>query len=199
MNKKKLFVMMALVVVLAILGTGTLAYFTTRAVTHNVITSGEIKIRLVETQDLDQDPATPETDYPAQIVEGIMPGKDHSKIVRIENVGPNPAWVRIRMNVEVKDSEGNGLGADALEINYHTGLGDKWVEKNGVYYYKEALESGESTTPLFDTVTFRADMENAYQNARIEISVEAEAIQYQNNTNFDTAWPAGVEILGNIF
>ena len=47
--KKKMYVIAAILVVLAILGSGTLAYFTTRVVTHNVITSGDIDIQLVET------------------------------------------------------------------------------------------------------------------------------------------------------
>ena len=198
MSKKKIIAMMALIIVIAILGTGTLAYFTTRAVVHNVITSGEIKIELVETQDLDNNPATPETDYPEKTVEGLMPGQDHSKIVRVKNVSSNPAWVRIKMTVLVEDSAGKDLGPEALDINYHTGTGEDWLVKDGVYYYKAKLESGESTTPLFDTVSFREDMNNDYQNAEIRIIVEAEAIQYQNNTNFDTAWPDGIEILENL-
>lgn len=197
--KKKLFVIAIAMLLLAGVTAGTVAYFTTKTVAHNVITTGEIDIELVEKQDLDGNPATPETDYPENPVDGIMPGKDHSKIVRIENVGPNPAWVRIKVEVSVKDQAGKELGADKLRINYHTLDTDKWLEKNGVYYYKEKLDPGDRTTPLFDTVAFSETMGNDHQNATISINVQAEGIQYQNNTNFDTAWPADIEILKNIF
>ena len=46
--KNKLLVLGAMVCLIAILAAGTLAYFTTNAVTHNVITSGEIDISIVE-------------------------------------------------------------------------------------------------------------------------------------------------------
>ena len=189
--KKKLFVIAMAMLLLAGVTAGTVAYFTTKTVAHNVITTGEIDIELVETM------KTPEGEKEWDDQTGIMPGQEVSKIVRVHNVGPNPAWVRVKVTKSVK--VGNTiLSDDVLTMNFNT---DQWQYKDGYYYYKEALKAENGiTVPLFTNVHFAgAEMGNDYQNARIEISVQAEGIQYQNNTNFDTAWPTGVEILKNIF
>ena len=47
--KKKLFAIIALLVILTGVVAGTVAYFTGSATAHNVITSGHIDIDLVET------------------------------------------------------------------------------------------------------------------------------------------------------
>ena len=192
MSKKKIIAMMALVIVIAILGTGTLAYFTTRVVTHNVITSGGVNIQLVETQDLDNNPATAETPYPTENLSGIMPGQKVSKIVRVQNLDAN-AWVRAKVVITVKDSNGNVLPEGVVTVNTNN---DNWIPNGDWYYYKDYVPAGGKTeVPLFTQVTFAdVDMDNRYQNATVEISVDAEAIQYANNEEFATAWPAGVVI-----
>lgn len=191
--KKKLFAISALVIALTIIGTGTLAYFTAGNMAHNVITSGEIDIELVETM---KDGKT-EVPYPEDPVSGIMPGTPHSKIVRVENVGSNPAWVRIRVDVAVKAADGDDLGADKLRIDFDT---DKWTYDGGWYYYREVLAPGAKTRPLFETVEFDASMDNDYQNASISIEVKAHGIQYQNNEipeggDITDVWPSGIPIL----
>ena len=201
--KKKLFALAVLVIILAGTVTGTLAYYTAKTVAHNVITSGEIDIQLVETiidkTDSDKDGSTTdEVPYPTDPVGGIMPGEDHSKIVRIENVGTNPAWVRMKVVVEINDRKVDLSDEDSvLALDFNN---TEWEKKGNYYYYKKALTSqgsaGSETVPLFTTVRFAGEeMDNDYQNAKIEISVQAEGIQYQNNTNYATAWPTGVQIL----
>lgn len=192
--KKKLFALAVLVIILAGTVTGTLAYYTTKTVAHNVITSGEIDIALVETQKEGNN----EVPYPENPVGGIMPGQEHSKIVRIENVGTNPAWVRMKVVVEINDRKVDLSDEDSvLALDFNN---TEWEKKGNYYYYKKALTSqgsaGSETVPLFTTVRFAGEeMDNDYQNAKIEISVQAEGIQYQNNTNYATAWPTGVQIL----
>ena len=176
--KKKLFALAIAAIILAGAVTGTVAYYTAKTVAHNVITTGEIDIELVEKQDLDNNPATPETDYPTDPVSGIMPGQDHSKIVRVANTGSNPAWVRIKLikSVKVGDSE---LSPDVLTLDLNT---SDWIEEGGYYYYKNIVAPGGQTAPLFRTVHFAgAEMDNDYQNARIEINVQAFATQVANN------------------
>ena len=192
--KKKLFVLAVLAIILAGMATGTLAYYTAKTVAHNVITSGEIDIALVETQKEGNN----EVPYPEDPVGGIMPGQEHSKIVRIENVGSNPAWVRMKVVVEINDRKVDLSDEDSvLALDFNN---TEWEKKGNYYYYKKALTSqgsaGSETVPLFTTVRFAGEeMDNDYQNAKIEISVQAEGIQYQNNTNYATAWPTGVQIL----
>lgn len=175
--KKKLLVFALLALLVAGTAAGTLAYFTASTVTHNVITTGNIDIELVETMK-DGDEEVP---YPEAPVDGIVPGREVSKIVRVHNVGEHPAWIRVRVDVSVKDENGGALSDAELRLNYHTGSADKWLYEDGYYYYKEALAAGKSTTPLFDTVTFLTSMDNDYQNARISIDVQAQGVQSENN------------------
>ena len=178
--KKKLFALAIAAIILAGAVTGTVAYYTAKTVAHNVITTGEIDIELVEKQDLDNNPATPETDYPTDPVSGIMPGQDHSKIVRVENTGTNAAWVRVKVEAKINGDEVELTDSSVLRIDFDD---TKWIEEDGYYYYEDALVPGGKTVePLFRTVHFDGEgMDNAYQNARIEINVQAFATQVANN------------------
>lgn len=192
--KKKLFVIAMAVLLLAGVTAGTVAYFTTKTVAHNVITSGEIDIELVETM------LTPEGEKEWDDQTGIMPGVTTSKIVRIHNVGSNPAWVRVSVEVEI-----NGKKVDLTEegavltIDFDTT--GKWEKHGDYYYYTEKLQPNtDKTIPLFREVKLLETADNAYQNARIEIGVTAQGIQSQNNEREDdeditSVWPLGVQIM----
>ena len=199
--KKKLFAMAALVLLLAGAVAGTVAYFTANKQTHNVITTGNIEIDLVETMLEDGKEVT----YPEKPVPGLMPGVTTSKIVRVHNVGPNPAWVRVRVDVQIDGRKVDVSAADSpLAIDFDT---TKWEKHGGYYYYIEKLEpkpglTGDwyTVTPLFTAVKLLETVDNAYQNAEIEISVTAEGIQSQNNElaageSITSVWPAGIRIL----
>lgn len=174
MNKKKLFAMMALVIVIAILGTGTLAYFTTRALVHNVITTGGVNIELEETMLNDKGQEIPFVDQT-----GAMPGQEISKIVRVTNKDAE-AWIRIQV-VETIDKKADS--ENVIRINYNLGTAPtQWTEKDGWYYYNKPLANGETTEPLFKGVTLAGrEMDNKYQNKDIVVSVSAQAVQAANN------------------
>lgn len=185
MNKKKLYVMMALIMVIAILGTGTLAYFTTRAVVHNVITTGGVKIELKETMLNDQGE---EVKFEDQT--DVMPGQELSKIVRVTNKDAE-AWVRIRVTETI---DGQADTEDVVRINFNLGTAPtQWTEKDGWYYYNKPLANGETTDPLFKGVTLAGrEMDNKYQNKDIVVSVSAQAVQTANNGETvlaATGWP----------
>jgi len=192
MSKKKMIAMTALVIVIAILGTGTLAYFTTRTVVHNVITSGGVKIELVETMLNDKKEEVPFVNQ-----EGVMPGQEVSKIVRVTNKDAK-AWVRIHVTETINDRPDR---ENVITMNCNLGKAPtQWTKKGEWYYYNKPLEPGETTDPLFKGVTFAGkEMDNDYQNANIKISVKAEAIQYANNTDFDKAWPEDKTIENAIY
>ena len=185
MSKKKIIAMMALVIVIAILGTGTLAYFTTKAVVHNVITSGAVGITLKETMLDDKGKEIPFVNQ-----DGVMPGDGVSKIVRVQN-DDEPAWIRIRVTERINDEADS---EDVISINYNLGTAPtQWTKKDGWFYYNKPLAKGETTDPLFKYVDFSGSgMDNDYQNATIEIGVEAQAVQSANNGTKvleATGWP----------
>lgn len=175
--KKKLFASALLIVILCACVQGTVAYFSGNAVAHNVITSGAIDIELVETKK--DTPTSPETPYPTDPVEGIMPNKDVSKIVRVKNTGEFEAYVRVKVAKSVVSQGNKKLDESKLTISFDNGA--YWTEKDGFYYYNQVLAPGASTEPLFTQVHFDATAGNDYQNARIEIDVQAQGTQVANN------------------
>lgn len=174
--KKKLFVLAVAVIILAGMATGTLAYYTASSDAHNVITSGSIDIDLVETMKNENNQIVP---YPEKPVGGIMPGMEHSKIVNVKNVGEHPAWVRVKVTKSIK-VDGKSQDDSVLSLDLNT---TEWLYEDGYYYYKEILAPGDTTAkPLFTKVNFAGEkMGNEYQNARIEIGVQAQGVQSDNN------------------
>ena len=180
MVKKRLFSLAVIVICLSIAGAGTLAYFSDRTVAHNVITSGNIKIDLLEWQE------GPDGwfSYPKEEI-SVMPGTSVSKIVQVENVGNNEAWIRVKVDKTITKADGETGDAELLEINFNT---TDWTQQGEYYYYNKPLEpksvlerDKKVTAPLFETVTFDKQMGNDYQNSTAQVSVYAQATQVANN------------------
>ncbi len=168
---------------LSVLSYGTLAYFTAEDTAENVITSGNINIELIETNE-DSSP------FPEKGISGIIPGDSVGKIVSVINTGDNAVYVRLSLDISVFSAKAETLSAGVVEMDINSGA---WEEKDGYYYYGEVLEPGEQTAPLFTEVTFAPEMGNEYMDAVTHIDVAAQAVQSRNNgTNvFEAAgWPA---------
>ena len=174
--KKKLLAAALAVMCLSIAAYGTLAYFTASDIATNVVTAGNVEIELKETTAVDGQ------DTPGEFedLSGIVAGQEVSKIVQVENVGDNPAYVRIEVEKAITLAEGMSgeVDLDLIQLDFNTA---DWVEKDGYYYYKYPVAANEITTPLFTTVTFGKDMDNLYQNSKATITVRAQAVQSQNN------------------
>ena len=186
MKKWKIVALCTVLACLSIVASGTLAYFTAQETAHNVITSGGIDIALIEKADT----GNGLEDF--KNVVGVMPGAEVSKIVTVENTGASDAWVRVKVDKTITLARGVQGTPDPslLELNINT---PDWTEQGGYYYYNHSLLPGETTTPLFTTVTFAPEMGNMYQNSNAEIEVKADAVQVANNgTTALTAagWPA---------
>ena len=177
--KKKVFIASVFLLCLAILAGTTMAYFTAGDTAHNVITSGNVDIELVEKQDRDGTLV----DYPDGPISGVMPGESVSKIVSVRNTGTGDAWVRIQVE-KIMELNRKYAGEEAiadpelmvLDINT-----EHWAEKDGWYYYKEPLPVGKTTEPLFRQVAISMEMDNPYQEADMDIVVHAQAVQSKNN------------------
>ena len=169
--KRKLLILSALAICIAMLVTGTLAYFTAEGKAHNVITTGGVEIAVQEWAD-------EEKTKPFEDLTGIMPGMTVTKIAEIKNTGASDAWVRVKVekNIELKGEGTPDTGLVELALNTAY-----WTEKDGYYYYTKALKPGEVTAPVFTSVTFNATMGNEYQNATATVDVAAQAVQNANN------------------
>lgn len=179
--KKKLALLATLAACTAMIASGTLAYYTAQDKAHNVITSGNIEIELVETTDkLDAN----KQPIPFENVDGVMPGTAVSKIVQVKNTGEADAYIRVKVETNVTLATGNNAIPDyePISIEYATGTSKtEWTEKNGYYYYNSPVAPGEITKPLFSEVYFKTSMGNEYQNSKAEVKVIAYGTQVANN------------------
>lgn len=173
---------------LAVLATGTLAYFTAEETAQNVITMGALKMDLVELNEKGE----PWTD-----VENIVPGMEVTKKAFVKNKGTVDFYTRVKITKRYVNEQGEKLpelNTGLVELD----LGEDWeLDEDGFYYYyKKPVAPGEETEPLFTTVTFSTKMGNEYQNVKVIIDLDAQAVQSRNNGESAleaTGWPESEE------
>lgn len=170
-NKKRVALIAVVVCLVAIMATGTLAFFAAEETAMNVITSGELKMGLIETT-TDGEP------FPEEGISNVVPGQVVDKVVTVKNLGNVDFYVRIALDKRAAASDGEALDTDVIALDIDT---ENWTEKDGYYYYNSAVRPGDVTEPLFNTVTFDIGMGNEYMNARFEIDVIAQTVQSRNN------------------
>ncbi len=183
-TKRRIGLIATLVCCIAILATGTLAYFNAEETAHNVITTGILSMKLHEEAE-DGKP------FPTDGVSGVMPDTEVVKKAYVENTGGVDMYVRISIEKEIQSMEDAGAKLNFEHITLDINTAD-WTEKDGYYYYNRALKPGEKTEPLFTRVSFDKAMGNEYMNARISIDVNAQAVQSRNNTDSPltaAGWP----------
>lgn len=177
--KRKLLILSVLVICVATLAAGTLAFFTSDEMAHNVITTGKVAVTLNEYADKEQtQPFADQT--------GVMPGKTIGKYVVISgNEGSASAWIRVRFDIKIQLDKNNpkipqGFTPDTRLVTLATGA--DWVQgADGWYYCTKPLAAGEKTSPALETVTFAPAMGNEYQGAVATVTVQAQAVQTANN------------------
>lgn len=181
--KKKVLLLLVVALCMTAFTTGTLAYFTGEGTAHNVITTGGVNIAIVEKQAVGEDGMT-EIDFPANGITGVMPGTTVSKIVKVQNTGASEAWIRVKVDAGITsaptEQNPNGTALNTSVMTYDIQSND-WESKDGYYYYKKPVASGELTASLFNAVTFSKDMDNTYQNCTANIEISAQAVQTANN------------------
>lgn len=181
--KRKILILSVLVICLAMIAAGSLAYYTADTKAHNVITTGNVDIELNEW-------ANEERTEKFENQTGVMPGKDVTKIVEVKNVGTGSAWVCVQMFVDVYAENGKQLPTEPVKLDIND---TDWTYQDGYYYYNKPLAPGATTEPLFTTVSFDEQMGNEYQNAKAKIDITAIAVQSANNGETvleATGWPS---------
>lgn len=184
--KRKLLLLSVMVICIAIAAVGTLAFFNTDAIAHNVITTGGVDIELSEWADA-------EKTQPFKDPSGVMPGMTVTKIAEVENTGASAAWVRVKVEKAIKlakEIEGFTPDTALVALNINT---EKWEHEGDYFYYKEALQPNEITAPIFTSVTFNKTMGNEYQGATATVDIVAQAVQKDNNGDSALTakgWPA---------
>lgn len=193
--KRKLLLLSAVLICIAIAAAGTLAYFTSDTTAHNVITSGGVDIGIREWADTEK-----KTEYKDADIGNVMPATKVTKIAEIINE-PDPekspsaqAWIRAKVDVEITLNEDTIEALKAKDPSFVeptpdtalvilNGRGEHWsaLQDDGYYYYTEPVDPSEVTEPLFAEVEFAARMGNEYQNCSVKIFITAEAVQTAHN------------------
>lgn len=185
--KRKLLIASLLVIVIASLAAGTLAYFNAEGTAHNVITSGNVKIKI-------QEWANEDKTEPFENMEGLMPDTSVTKIAEVKNVGGSEAWIRVKITKNIELTEQGTPDAELLVLDLNTK--DWKLGKDGYYYYQSIVKPGGVTEPIFTTVTFHKTMGNEYQNATATVALKAQAVQVAHNGDSAMSakgWPAEPE------
>lgn len=188
--KKKILAISLAVMLLAVAGYQTLAYFTAADKVTNTITADTLDIIINEYQ-LDEEE---EEELISSGLNGIgihakdvVPGDTISKIVKVENLHDSTdAWIRVRVvtSLATEDAAAEIVDPSTLDINY-----TNWTRAaDGYYYYNDPLTGGDETEALFEGVAFDVSIGNAYQGSELTIMISAQAVQSRNNGT--TAWDA---------
>lgn len=186
--KGKLAVIAAAALCLAMFAGGTLAYFTTENTAHNVITTGNVSIEIIETTLTENGEEKP---FPKDGMVDLLPGDVASKIVKVKN-NEEKAWIRVRVKTPVitgKDgvqlpvySQGQLLITPITHVDDTMQGSEPWLQgSDGWAYCKTPVERGSLTPALMEGVAFSPTMRNEYQHSSVELQVEVQAVQAANN------------------
>ena len=113
--------------------------------------------------------------------------------VNVEN-SSQPAWVALKLTVSATLDEESKLSEEQAIATIQQMI-DKEVDStkwekgtDGIYYYQEIVEAGETADHLFNTLTIDGDVwDNDYKGMNFQIKVEAAAVQAANITTADDA------------
>jgi len=161
-----------------------LAYYTTVGTATNVVTSGNITLRIKETTDQGNE-------FPTDGVY-VIPGDIVSKVVTVENICEHPFYLRVKLVYGASDEELPAEDCFKLNIN-----AENWTLKDGWYYYTGILQPGEETPEFFSHVEIvGSKVDTGYIGKTLQLTVKVQAVQSENNPieNNDTTtavgWPA---------
>lgn len=169
--KKKIAALAVVAVLITLFSQSTLAYYTVIGKATNVVTSGDIELKILETT---QDGST----FPTDGVP-VIPGQTVSKIVRVQNVCSHPFWLRVEI---VKGSNSQTLSAEEV-LEIITPNDNQWkLHTDGYYYYYRILQPGEITEPLFEEVTISGSLVDQHDvTTALTVTVKAYAVQSEHN------------------
>lgn len=204
MSKKKkrtiILLSSSILAILVIIGCIVLAYLTHKDEVINILTVGDVKIALHESEY----PGNGDSD-----VNNMLPNIEVKKNPKVENTGMTSAYVFLKVSVPVEKItevafdgtngekkaqevfylKTNATSQETLENSFYN---DNWIEltdkESGTDYqdivctyifgYKKALEHNEQTDVLFDKVQLKNIIENEIlRDSKLHIDVQAIGIQ----------------------
>ena len=168
-QKAKLLLIALVAILLTVLTQPSLAYYTIVGTATNVVTSGNIQLKIHEK-------TADGSDFPAQGVY-IIPGDIVSKQVSVENICTHPFYLRVML---ISGSDNEALSAEeCLKMDINT---IHWTAKDGFYYYNRILQPGETTEVLFSQVEIvGSKVDQTHIGSTLSLTIKAFAVQSENN------------------
>lgn len=184
--KWKVAVVALVAMAMTFLTQGTFAYYQTVGKATNVVTSGDIQLRIHETTDQG-------TAFPSEGVY-VVPGDVVSKQVTIENDCEHPFYLRVKIVYGINSVELPSEECFKLNLNEQD-----WELHDGWYYYKTVLNPAEFTSEVFSHVEIvGSKVDTSYIGKTLALTVRAQAVQSENNPLTDgktytaSGWPQEV-------
>lgn len=185
--KKKLLVLSATVVLLALISVGsTLGMLQTSTDTKvNPFTPGQGDIGIIESSGSSETPGESyELDSSGSADKNVW-------ITNPEGSLNVPMYVRVRLVPVWRNSTGENAGNVDRKITYVFAGSNKWVENGDYYYYTEVVQPGETTEQLLDSVHVEGGIP---EGMTLEIQVIADSIQAEGGAAQE-AWGLDPETL----
>lgn len=195
-NQKRTLTLAALSLAALLCICGALAYTVGTAPADNVISFGSVKVRVCEYTLDGQGREVPfESDVRGEYPETKASSDGISRIVRLQNAGAQPEYVRARLSMKVVAPDGFSSDASNNAVfNVHDNPGAAWVDGgDGWYYYRGStarggqLEPGAATENLMESLRFTGDFHDAAHGGRYKLEIEAQAVQAKNQNTDDAA------------
>lgn len=169
----------ACIILLAVLAIARSLAFTTASVdTESIVTFGNLALEINETmlgEDGKEIPYTPDNDVPLARQSKV------SRIVRVENTGRQPMFVRVALDMQVTDKD-SGETADANALAEYALNEEDWTYDDGWYYYDAILEPGSETKELMTEVMFYInEIATDYPGGSLDLDIQAQGVQSKNN------------------
>lgn len=195
-NQKRTLTLAALSLAALLCICGALAYTVGTAPADNVISFGSVKVRVCEYTLDGQGREVPfESDVRGEYPETKASSDSISRIVRLQNAGAQPEYVRARLSMKAVAPDGFSSDASNNAVfNVHDDPGAAWVDGgDGWYYYRGStarggqLEPGAATENLMESLRFTGDFHDAAHGGRYKLEIEAQAVQAKNQNTDDAA------------
>lgn len=195
-NQKRTLTLAALALTALLCICGAIAYTVGTVPADNVLSFGSVKVRVCEyTLDSQGREAPFEPDARGEYPETKVSSDGVSRIVRLQNAGVQPEYVRARLSMKAVASDGSSSDASGNVVFYvHDGAGAAWVDGgDGWYYYRGnaagggQLEPGAATENLMDSLRFTGDFHDAARGGRYKLQIEAQAVQAKNQDTNNAA------------
>lgn len=168
-HKLRLLYISIIAILFTFLSQEALIYYTTLGNSANVITSGEIKMQIVEK-------GYGDVEYHQEGIY-VMPGDIVTKRLSIRSLCDHPFYLRVKIVYGINSEE---LSAeDCFKLNIDESI---WLYHDGWYYYNGIVEAGQETPNVFSQVEIVGNkMDANYIGKTLQLTVDAQALQSENN------------------